>query len=123
MESKTWARSCARVLWVAGLLCGVSLPEHARAEAPLTTADACVSFSSEPGDKRIVVSASNDCKRRLACSLDYTVRCTDTRGKETRKLDGHAPFLLLAKGNATVTLSAETCSQGWAIDDFTWSCG
>lgn len=122
MDKNIWVRACARVLCVVGLLGGVAIPENVRAEDAPATADACVSFSNEPGDKQILVRASNDCKRKLACGVDYTVRCTDTHGTQTLKLDKHAPFTLAPKGSVAVTLSAEACLQGWAIDDFSWSC-
>lgn len=86
------------------------------------TADACVSFQQEGVDKALVVEAANDCRMRLSCRLDYTLRCTDLDGKQTSRTDKRAPFSLAPKGKAKVTLSAAACQQGWRIDDFSWTC-
>ena len=123
-RKRDWLRRFARALSLAALLGYVSFSSGASAdeeEAP-QSADACVSFRDEAGEKQVVVSATNDCKLSLSCHLDYTVRCTDTEEKETSRSHRIARFLLMPKGNATVTLSAAVCKQSWAIDDFTWTC-
>ncbi|MDF3067912.1 MAG: hypothetical protein K0R38_3513 [Polyangiaceae bacterium] len=100
-----------------------SVSVGAEKEAKPETADACVSFHDETVDKALVVEATNSCQLRLSCRLDYTVRCTDLDGKQTRKVDKRAPFSLAPKSQVKVTLSASTCQQGWRIDDFSWTCG
>jgi hypothetical protein len=94
-------------------------PAHAQEPE---TANACVGFQNAVGDKELVVHAGNDCERKLACTLDYVVRCEDNDRKVTSRLQKRALFNLAAKGNAELTLSAATCKQGWAIDDLAWTC-
>ena len=109
------------------LLCTVSsIPTSlvvptARADEP-DTADACVGFQNDYGDRLITVHATNGCQRRLACSLDYDVRCEDNDGKVTSRDAKRSYFALAPQGKADVTLSAAHCKQGWAIDDLAWSC-
>jgi hypothetical protein len=126
LASNAWARRCARAVtvgaWLGLASISVSAPDAAAAEEKPESADACVSFHDEVGEKQLVVHATNDCKLRLSCRLDYTVRCTDLDGKQTSRLDRRAPFALPPQGKATVALSAESCRQGWAIDDFSWTC-
>lgn len=127
MASSTWARSCARVLTL-GMAVGFgSLSGGARADEkpPKKTEEtvaACVDFVDEQGDKQLLVTATNGCDKRLACRIDYTVRCTDLDGKPTTSQKKRAPFALSSKGKANVTLSAAACTQGWLIDEFSWTC-
>jgi hypothetical protein len=93
----------------------------AQAEEP-ETANACVGFQNAVGDKQLVVYADNDCERKLACTLDYVVRCEDNEQKVTSRLQKRALFDLAAKGDAQLTLSAAACKQGWAIDELAWTC-
>jgi hypothetical protein len=100
-----------------------SIPMLPRAHAEeLDTANACVGFHNDYGDKLIIVHASNGCERRLACSLGYTVRCEDNAGRISARAARQTSFALASKGNAHITLSAADCKQGWAIDDITWKC-
>ena len=115
---------------LAALLCLISAPFGAGPVAgvrpalaeELETANACVGFQNQVGDKQLVVHAGNDCERRLTCSLQYSVSCQDNHGKETSRAQKRSPFQLAAKGTADLTLSAEACKQGWAIDDLVWNC-
>jgi len=88
----------------------------------LETADACVGFQNSVGDKQLLVHAGNDCERKLACTLDYAVRCEDNHQKQTSRVSKRVLFSLAAKGNAELTLSAAACHQGWAIEDLEWTC-
>jgi hypothetical protein len=88
----------------------------------LETANACVGFQNSVGDKQLLVHAGNDCERKLACTLDYEVRCEDNHQKETSRVSKRVLFSLAAKGNAELTLSAAACHQGWAIEDLEWTC-
>lgn len=86
------------------------------------TADACVGFQNDYGDKEITVHASNGCERRLACTLAYQVDCKDNDGKVTSRAAKQTFFALTPNGKADIALSASTCKQGWAIDNLAWSC-
>ena len=122
-------KNCLRALGACLLVLGSSFAfEAASGGVPPTqaqepeTANACVGFQNAVGDKELVVHAGNDCERKLACTLDYSVRCEDNDRKVTSLVQKRALFNLAAKGNAELTLSAATCKQGWAIDDLAWTC-
>jgi hypothetical protein len=87
------------------------------------SADACVGFRNETLDKQLVIHASNSCERRLSCTLDYTVLCEDTQGKQTSRVAKRTPFQLEKQGSRDLSLSAEACHQGWRIDELRWNCG
>lgn len=112
-----------RARWLAALCvfaCFAS-PEGASAEES-ETVNTCLGFRNEVGDKQLVVHASNACEKRWACSLRYTVECTDHEQKVTARVEKRATFALLAKGAQDILLSAAQCKQGWSIDELTWSC-
>ena len=90
--------------------------------AETETANACIGFQNETGDKVLIVHASNDCDRRLACSLTYSVSCEDVQHRVTSRVEKQTPFRLAGKGKADMTLAATTCTQGWAIADLAWTC-
>jgi len=98
------------------------LATDAVAAEPTDTADACVGFQNEPGDKLLTIHASNSCERRLSCTLEYTVLCEDVAGKQTSRAAKRLPFQLGKKANQDLSLSAAACSQGWRIDDLSWTC-
>ena len=114
------APSCALLLTytVLGDAAGI---RPALADEP-ETANACVGFQNDYGDKQITVHASNGCERRLACTLEYVVRCEDNAGKVTSRMARQASFILVSLGKADISLSAAHCKQGWAIDDPAWTC-
>lgn len=129
LASSTWARSCARVLTLGMAIGFVSLSGGASARAgekptgkTEETVAACVDFVDEQGDKQLLVTATNSCEKRLSCRIDFVVRCTDLDGKPTSSQKKRAPFALSSKGKANVTLSANSCTQGWLIDEFSWTC-
>ena len=103
------------------LASGAFSTEIAAADAE-DSADACVGFQNESGDKRLLVHARNACERRLSCSLDYSVLCEDVQGRQTSRSDRRATFQLGKKGTQTLSLSAEACLQGWRIDELRWTC-
>ena len=115
------ARLGALMLSCAFLAGAASAARPALAEEP-ATADACVGFQNDYGDKEITVHASNGCERRLACTLAYQVRCEANDGKVTSVNAKQAFFALVGKGKADLTLSATSCKQAWAIDNLAWNC-
>jgi hypothetical protein len=86
------------------------------------SADACVGFENEVGDKLLTIHARNSCERRLSCTLDYTVLCEDSEGKQTSKAAKHMAFQLGKQGSQDLALSATSCKQGWRIDALEWTC-
>ncbi|HEX2870603.1 MAG TPA: hypothetical protein VHP33_05090 [Polyangiaceae bacterium] len=115
------ARLGAFMLSCAFLTGAASAARPAFAEEP-ATADACVGFQNDYGDKEITVHASNGCERRLACTLAYQVRCEANDGKVVSVTAKQAAFTLTANGKADLTLSATSCKQAWAIDNLAWAC-
>ena len=122
MKISLRAPTCALVLMCTLTSNPASLVvRSAHADEP-NTANACVGFQNDYGDRVITVHASNGCERRLACNLDYVVRCEDNAGKVTSRDAKRSFFALASKGQADITLSATHCKQGWAIDDLAWTC-
>lgn len=107
-------------LFTLGLLCATLATDAGAVEAE--SADACVGFQSEMGEKQLRVHARNSCDRRLSCALDYVVLCEDTEGKQTSRAARRATFQLAKQGNHELSLSAEACLQGWRVDELRWSC-
>ena len=121
---KNHFRAPCALLLTCGVLVGLPFSSGGRPvlAAEADSVNACVGFQNEEGDKQIIVHASNDCERRLACSLTYNVRCEDTDRNVTSRVEKQLPFNLTSKGKADLTLSAVTCKQGWAIADLAWTC-
>jgi hypothetical protein len=115
------ARLGAFMLSCAFLTGATGTARPALADEP-ETADACVGFQNDYGDKEITVHASNGCERRLACTLAYEVRCEANDGKVTSVAAKQTAFALAANGKADLTLSATSCKQAWAIDKLAWTC-
>ena len=115
------ARLAALMLPCAFLTGAASAARPAWADEP-ETANACVGFQNDYGDKEITVHASNGCERRLACTLAYQVRCEANDGKVISVAAKQASFALGANGKADLTLSATSCKQAWAIDNLAWTC-
>jgi len=99
-----------------------SLAADAVAADPTETANDCVGFQNEPGDKLLLVHARNSCERRLSCTLEYTVLCEDVNGKQTSRAAKRTSFQLDKNASQDLSLSAAACAQGWRIDDVSWSC-
>ena len=125
---KSYLRAPCALLLTCAVLTGLPFSSGGRpvlaaeTEPDTDTVNACVGFRNENGEKQLIVHATNDCKRRLSCSLAYSVRCEDNDRNVTSRAERHAPFDLASKGKAELTLSATNCSQGWAIDNLAWSC-
>lgn len=122
MKSSCFSRARARSIELCLVLGSVLLVADAAAAERAETADACVTFRSESGDKQLRVTVANSCERRLACTLDYAVMCEDTQGRRTSRSAKRAAFKLDARGGRELALSAEACLQGFWIDELRWSC-
>jgi hypothetical protein len=122
VEQYGFVRRRARTLMLAIMATWVPLAEHAGAAEETDTVNACVGFQNEEGDKLLTVHASNACDRKLACRLDYVLRCESDKGEVTSKSSKRQLFRLAAKGAQDLSLSAASCKQGWAIDELAWSC-
>ena len=122
MKISLRAPTCALVLMCTLTSNPASLVVRSAHADESDTANACVGFQNDYGDRVITVHASNGCERRLACSLDYVVRCEDNAGKVTSRDAKRNFFALAPRGKADISLSAAHCKQAWAIDDLAWSC-
>ncbi len=82
----------------------------------------CIGFQKSELDKGLSYSIENVCERKLSCGVKWTLTCEDADGKTTAKTPGKAHVSLDASGSAAVTASADSCKQGWRIDEVSWSC-
>ena len=122
MEQQGFVRRGARTLMLAIVTAWAALASQAVAAEESETVDACVGFQNEEGDRLLTVHASNACDRKLACKLDYVLRCENDQHEVTSRSSKRQLFRLAAKGAQDLSLSAASCKQGWAIDNVAWSC-
>jgi hypothetical protein len=117
-------RAPCALLLACGVLAGLPLASGGRPAlaADAETANACVGFQNEEGEKVLIVHASNDCERRLTCSLTYELSCEDNEQNVTSRVQRQTPFNLASKGKTDLTLGAAACKQGWRISDLAWTC-
>jgi hypothetical protein len=106
---------------VLSLFC-YSIPTDASAADAEESADACVGFRNETGDKQLTVHARNSCERTLSCKLEYTVLCEDEHQAVTSRAEKRTAFQLGKQGSQDLSLSAAACKQGWRIEDLRWTC-
>ena len=85
-------------------------------------ADSCVGFEKTDDDKAILYDAKNSCEQKLSCELHYRVQCEDVDGNVTSRAKKSMRFSLSESGSHSLSLSADSCKQGWRIDDVTWKC-
>jgi hypothetical protein len=103
-----------------GLLATASIGTAAAEETP--NASDCIGFEKNENDHNIQYSIENVCERKLSCRVSWKLTCEDKDGKATAKSTHKANVSLDASGSTSVTASAESCKQGWRIDDVSWSC-
>lgn len=84
--------------------------------------DSCVGFEKTDDEKAILYDAKNSCDQKLTCELRWRVQCEDADGNVTSTAKKSARFVLSGSGTHSLSLSADTCKQGWRIDDVTWKC-
>jgi hypothetical protein len=102
------------------LLATASMGSASAEETP--NASDCIGFEKNENDHNIQYSIENVCERKLSCSVRWKLTCEDKNGRATSKSSHKANVSLDASGSAEVTASAESCKQGWRIDDVSWSC-
>ena len=108
---------------VLAAICAVSVISMATGSfASTESEESCVGFEKNEDEKSIVYQAKNSCDEKLACRLSWVVECEDNEGKVTQRTKKSASFALGASGEHSLSLSAEQCKQGWAIDEVSWSC-
>jgi hypothetical protein len=87
-----------------------------------TSANDCLRFSFEEGEKALLYQAQNDCERPLDCRMSYVVSCEDGKGRVTSSSPLRFAFALSKHGKRELILSARQCKQGWTIADVNWTC-
>ena len=113
-------RACA--LLVVVTTTGLALVPEALAEEPPSSANECVTFRSDAGERTQAVAVENGCKRAVTCSLRYAVTC-ESHDRKVRKRSEHTQRFQLAADQArTVMLSATACKQNHHIEDIEWTC-
>jgi hypothetical protein len=103
-----------------GLLATASIGTAAAEETP--NANDCIGFEKNENDHNIQYSIENVCERKLSCTVRWKLTCENKDGKATSRSAGKANISLAGETTGEVTASAETCKQGWRIDDVSWSC-
>jgi hypothetical protein len=82
----------------------------------------CVGFDKSDGDKTILYEVENSCEKKQACSISWLVTCEDEAGKVTTRSQKSSRFALKPEAKHSVSLSAESCKQGWRIENVSWQC-
>jgi len=83
---------------------------------------ACLRFEKTQTGKSIDLEAKSSCDAKLECSLSYSVRCENRNGKATSETHHNTRFSVAAGKSETLSLSADVCTQGWTIDNVSWTC-
>jgi len=83
---------------------------------------ACLRFEKTQTGKSIDLEARSSCDAKLDCSLTYSVRCENREGKATSETHRNTRFSVAAGKSETISLSADACTQGWTIDNVSWTC-
>jgi hypothetical protein len=107
------------LLSLAGVLGVISIAAPARAK---DSADACVKIHSAALSSGLAFDVENTCDKRLSCALTWTLTCENASGKTTSKTKREARFVVSASDTHHTTGSAESCKDGWSIDDVAWDC-
>ncbi len=101
----------------------VSATESGKAESSEPTSPSeCLNFAQDAIESGVEYHLSNLCKRRFACSLEWTVSCGDSA--PYRHYHHKASVWLGAKGDQSVKANVDVCKkdQGWSISDPAWAC-
>lgn len=106
-------------VFVAGVAAVASVAAPAQAA---DSADRCVSLQSAPLSTGLAFDVQNGCEKRLSCALTWTLTCENASGKATSKSKQEARFVIGASDTHHTTGSAESCKDGWKIDDVSWDC-
>jgi hypothetical protein len=96
---------------------GIAAPARAA-----DSADACVNIQSATLSTGLTFDVQNSCEKRLTCALTWTLTCQNASGKTTSRARQEARFLIAASDTHHTLGSAETCKDGWSIDDVAWDC-
>jgi hypothetical protein len=86
------------------------------------SADACVSIQSAALSTGLAFDVQNSCDKKLTCALTWTLTCENASGKATSKAKQEARFMISASDTHHTTGSADSCKDGWKIDDVSWDC-
>ena len=111
------------------LILGLSLTPVAIASESKSTSAAneptqvsdCLTFTQDPIEGGVTYRFTNSCKKRLACTLEWTLSCGDKA--PYRKFHRRTAVPLAPNGNQNVTAEARACKgDSWEILDAAWAC-
>ncbi len=81
----------------------------------------CLTFTQEPIDNGVEYHFSNVCKRRLACSFEWTLSCGDKAPHKQFHRKSAVP--LGPNGNQSIRAEVQACKgDSWEIFGAAWSC-
>ena len=86
------------------------------------SADECVSIRTQEQSSGLAFDVKNACTKKVACSVAWTLSCTNASGKVTSSAKQEARFAVAPDTTHGVNGSATTCKDGWKIDDVSWDC-
>jgi hypothetical protein len=82
----------------------------------------CLHFEKSERDKTIIYEVESSCEKKQTCAISWAVQCEDEKGAITDRSHKTKRFILDRDGKASIELSAESCKQGWRIDDVNYKC-
>jgi hypothetical protein len=86
--------------------------------------DDCLGILQSVQSDGLALDVNNSCDRSLNCSISWTLKCEDDKGKVTAQTGSSTRFLIARADSKKVFGSADACKKaaGWEIDGVTWSC-
>jgi len=86
-----------------------------------TQVSECLTFTQDPVESGVEYSFANSCKKRLACSFEWTLSCGDEA--PFKKFHHVAAVPLGPNAKQSVTADVRVCKgQSWEILGAAWSC-
>jgi len=86
------------------------------------TSGQCLHFDKSEREKTIIYEVESSCEKQQTCAISWAVQCEDEKGTVTDRSRKSKRFLLDKDGKTSIELSAESCKQGWRIDDVNYKC-
>jgi hypothetical protein len=87
-----------------------------------STSGQCLHFEKSESRKTITYEVESSCEKQQTCAISWAVQCEDEKGAVTDRSRKTKRFLLDRDGKTSIELSAESCKQGWRIDDVNYKC-
>lgn len=113
-------RAITAFLLSLGLLSVAAL--HAPDAQAADSANDCVRMRETIEGAGLTLSVDNNCDRRLACSVTWTVQCESATGKATKRVKEGAQLVVGSSASKDAYASAKTCGDNWKIEEVSWDC-